>query len=62
MVLDTKETAARVRLSKPTLERLRLTGNGPPFVKLGRAVRYRATDVDDWLASRLVRSTSEAGA
>lgn len=61
MILDTKETAARVRLSKPTLERLRLTGNGPPFVKLGRAVRYRATDVDDWLASRLVRSTSEAG-
>ena len=29
MILDTKETAARVRLSKPTLERMRLTGNGP---------------------------------
>ena len=58
-ILDTSEAAARVRLSKPTLERLRLTGNGPAFVKLGRAVRYRKADLDDWLASRLVRSTSQ---
>lgn len=61
-VFDTTETARLVRLSKPTLERLRITGDGPPFLKLGRAVRYRKADVDGWLASRLVRSTSqEAG-
>ena len=58
-VLNTPDAAAYVRLSKPTLERLRLTGDGPSFLKLGRAVRYRKADLDDWLASRLVRSTSQ---
>ena len=58
-ILTTKEAAAYCRLSTPTLERFRLTGNGPPFLKLGKAVRYRRSDLDTWLASRLVRSTSE---
>lgn len=58
-IFKTPEAAAYVRLSKPTLERLRLTGDGPQFCKLGGAVRYRRSDLDDWLASRLVRSTSE---
>jgi excisionase family DNA binding protein len=58
-ILDTPEAASYVRLSKPTLERFRLTGDGPPYAKLGKAVRYRRADLDDWLASRLIRSTSE---
>ena len=58
-VLDTSETATHIRVSKPTLERWRVSGNGPPFVKLGKAVRYRRSDLDEWLASRVVRSTSE---
>ena len=62
-ILDTPGAAEYLRLSTPTLERLRLTGNGPAFAKLtpGRrgSVRYRRTDLDSWLASRLVRSTSE---
>jgi predicted DNA-binding transcriptional regulator AlpA len=59
-VLDTPEAAAYVRLSSVTMERLRLTGNGPCYAKLGKAVRYRRADLDEWLASRLIRSTSEA--
>ena len=54
-----KEAASYIRLSKPTLERLRLTGDGPPYAKLGKAVRYRRADLDAWLESRLIRSTSE---
>lgn len=57
-ILDTPEAATYIRLSKPTLERLRLTGEGPPYAKLGKAVRYRRADLDAWLASRLIRSTS----
>lgn len=57
-VLNTIEAARYVRLAKPTLERFRLTGEGPPFAKLGGAVRYRRTDLDEWIASRLVASTS----
>ncbi len=57
-VLTTVEAARYVRLGKPTLDRFRLTGEGPRFAKLGGAVRYRRADLDDWIASRLVASTS----
>jgi predicted DNA-binding transcriptional regulator AlpA len=58
-LLCTSEAAGYVGLAPVTLERMRLTGEGPPFAKLGRAVRYRLQDLDNWVASRLVRSTSE---
>lgn len=59
-VLTTVEAARYVRLGKPTLERFRLTGEGPRYAKLGGAVRYRRADLDLWLESRLVASTSAA--
>lgn len=52
-IMTTKETAAYVRLGKPTLEHYRIRGGGPPFLKLGSAIRYRKCDVDEWLASRV---------
>jgi len=60
-VLTTPEAAKYVRLSKPTLERFRISGDGPAYIKLGAAVRYRQADLDAWLESRLTRSTSERG-
>jgi excisionase family DNA binding protein len=60
-VLNTREAAALVGLSIPTLNKLRVYGGGPSFLKLGRAVRYRRTDLDTWLQSRLRGSTSECG-
>lgn len=57
-VMNTIEAARYVRLGKPTLDRFRLTGEGPRFAKLGGAVRYRRADLDDWIESRLVASTS----
>ena len=45
--------------SVQTLERFRLTGKGPMFAKLGGSVRYRRCDLDAWIESRLVRSTSQ---
>ena len=59
-VMNTVEAAKYVRLGKPTLERFRLTGDGPIYVKLGKAVRYRKADLDAWMESRVTRSTSEA--
>jgi excisionase family DNA binding protein len=58
-MLTTKEAADYLRLSERTLERLRCSGLGPKFVKCGRSVRYRQTDLDEWIASRIARSTSE---
>lgn len=58
-ILITSEAATYCRLGKPTLERYRITGDGPTYLKLGGAVRYRKADLDSWLESRLTRSTSE---
>ena len=57
--LDTHEAAARIGLSSSTLRKLRLRGEGPAFLKLGRAVRYREIDIDAWVSARVKRSTSE---
>ena len=60
-VLSTNQVAELTQLSIPMLQRMRSDGTGPPFVKLGsRRVGYRKSDVEAWLASRVVRSTSEA--
>lgn len=61
-ILTTAEAAKYVRLSQPTLERFRLTGAGAEYLKLGGAVRYRRCDLDAWLETRRVRSTSDGGA
>ena len=62
-IYNTREAADYVHLGKPTLERFRLTGEGPKFCRLSRrAVRYRRSDLDAWLETRLVSSTSDGGA
>ena len=45
--------AARWGLSEKTLERWRMTGNGPTFLKLGSRVLYRMDDVSAHEAQRL---------
>ena len=57
-ILTTVEAASYLRLSKPTLERARVSGEGPLYCKLGGLVRYRRADLDAWLESRLTTSTS----
>jgi predicted DNA-binding transcriptional regulator AlpA len=59
-LLNQREASAALRVSERTLERNRLTGDGPPFVKIGRRVLYRQSDLDTWLASHTRHSTSEA--
>ena len=60
-LLTTKEAAAYLRLSHRTLERYRVTGEGPTFVKARRRVFYRQADLDQWLENSRRRSTSDPG-
>ena len=60
-LLTTRQTAALVGLSGRTLERFRVTGQGPRFLKLGRRVRYAREDIEDWLKGCVRRSTSDDG-
>jgi len=53
------EAAALLRLSERTLERYRLTGTGPAFVKIGRRVVYRAADLNAFAEAHTYLSTSE---
>ncbi|MEA5113352.1 MAG: hypothetical protein VB050_04930 [Geobacteraceae bacterium] len=47
--------------SASTLEQARLKGTGIPFVKIGRSVRYRLSDVSRFISELPVfRSTTEA--
>ena len=58
-VLRTPDAAAYVGLAAGTLERMRLRGGGPRFVHLGgRAVGYRVSDLDSWIAQQ-AKSTVE---
>ena len=58
--MRTPEAAKYVALAESTLTKMRLTGDGPPFVKVGlRAVAYRKADLDAWIAARVRHSTSD---
>lgn len=58
-LLSAKDAARALGLAEGTLAKLRLTGRGPVYVKLGRRVAYRPEDIDRWIAANLRRSTSD---
>jgi predicted DNA-binding transcriptional regulator AlpA len=58
-LLTARETANFLRLSSSWLAKARMRGDGPPYVKLGRAIRYRESALVQWMKSRVRLSTSE---
>lgn len=61
--LTVEAAADYLGLSVPTLNRLRGTGGGPNFLKLGaRRIAYDTRDLELWLASCRRSSTSAAEA
>jgi predicted DNA-binding transcriptional regulator AlpA len=58
-LLTQRQCAEALALSERTLERFRVSGIGPKFVRMGKSVRYRLTDVEAWIERRTVGSTSE---
>ena len=66
-LLSETEAAELVGFSKNTLRAWRVTGRPggyppPPFIKCGRSVRYRLSDLRAWMdAHTLLRSTSDSG-
>ena len=59
-LLTPREAAAYIRGSKSYLDKLRVYGGGPRFLRPGkRKILYRKSDLDAWLASQSFDSTSE---
>ena len=62
-LITTRECAERLRLSPRTLERMRVEGRGPRYIKAGPGsqsrVLYCEADLAAWLAAHRFTSTSE---
>ena len=57
----TPEAAAYCGSTKSTFDKLRVSGTGPRFVKLGRAVMYDEVELDAYMAANSRSSTSDPG-
>lgn len=52
-LLNVRQAASRLGLSKSTLDKMRRASKGPRYVKsTDRAVRYDPADLDAWIAAR----------
>ncbi len=54
-----KETAKLLSLSVKTLQRYRYTGGGPTYIKLGKSVRYKESDIHMYVSARTRNITTE---
>jgi len=52
-LLETVHAADELGLSPRTLEGWRRRGEGPPYLKFGRRVKYRPEDIEAYKATRL---------
>ena len=60
--LTEADAASYIGLSRSYLRASRLgRGDGPPYVRAGRAVRYLLDDVDRWLEARRVETRKGRG-
>ncbi|MFT3673558.1 helix-turn-helix transcriptional regulator [Aestuariivirga sp.] len=60
-LLNEHQAAEVLNLTVSSLRNWRLRGDGPTFIKAGRLVRYRPSDLDDWVNRRAFASTSQMG-
>ncbi len=51
-MLTTTEAAVHIGKSASWLNKSRMTGTGPAYLKIGGAVRYTVPDLNDWLAQQ----------
>jgi hypothetical protein len=60
--LPAREAAKYCGLGFSTMAKLRILGGGPAFSKVGNKVLYNRDDLNKWLASKRVTSTSQLDA
>ena len=59
--LNTAQAARILQLSSRTLEKFRIRGGGPVYMKFGVRVFYRPDDILDWVERTVRTSTSDPG-
>ena len=58
ILLTPKQAARLLNLSVSWLAKRRLAGDGPPYAKLGGAVRYAESSLQQWMRAQQRMSTS----
>jgi predicted DNA-binding transcriptional regulator AlpA len=59
-ILNEEQYTALVGISRPTAQRQRSDGSGPPFVQLSeRRIGYRQSAVEQWLEGRTINRVGE---
>jgi hypothetical protein len=54
-----KEAAVRLKVSVSWLAKARMRGDGPPYIRIGRSIRYTDAATLQWMKSQQRLSTSE---
>lgn len=60
-LVNQKSAAERLGLSVRTLEKWRCTGDGSQYIKMGRLVRYRESDLNSFINNGVKAHTSQVG-
>lgn len=60
-LIDEKELARRTGISASTWSKRGLTGDTPPYIKIGKSCRYEWAKAREWLLQQERRSTSDTG-
>ncbi|NNE56600.1 MAG: helix-turn-helix domain-containing protein [Hellea sp.] len=56
--MNVNQAADYLGLAVSTLNKWRCYGDGPVFIKMGRSVRYRLEDLNDYVTCNKTESTS----
>jgi hypothetical protein len=57
--LNVIQAATYTNISKSSLDKLRVYGGGPLYIKVGARVIYDRLDLDTWLVGKKVANTSQ---
>lgn len=60
-LLDPTDVSALLSIPTATLANWRSNSVGPPYLRVGRHVRYRQCDLDEWIESRVRRPEAVSG-
>jgi hypothetical protein len=58
--LNVLQAADYTNISKSSLDKLRVYGGGPLYIKVGTRVVYDRLDLDTWLIGKKVANTSQS--
>lgn len=61
VLLNEQEVEEIYGLNRRTLQRWRVSGVGPCFIRASRSIRYSVKDIEEFLSERKHTSTSEYG-